>query len=718
MTQMTQLISEEPAQKAAFDFLLGGLATKASAAKKFGGPNFASALSRLVAGTVPQTTVAGFAARAAGSAAPKEGTSSIAPVRSPLPSSAPIDIASTLQRKVPAVACAALVSREDMSLSSTRSHSTEHASNETATKGRTERKKATTQKIATADTTPASEAAASSIAAAHQASLVAGTPMVATPSTQKVKHSTDAPSLQSTASTTTASDSSALAVQTKQIRHTVPSTARQSLESPAGFAISVPSPIDAPRKGEPRPPEPSVNTGVNIQTPPRQQIESKLVSTAPNTTVAGSRNSEHGSRPTRTTPTEVAPAIVQAPSVRQRPFEVPPASLSSSTTAAGTSNVQATTTRAASADSTAPKTLPLQADAILARDAMPKDAEARRPAAGRGDSPRMETTIRQDASPVIGRMATAFATPKETAPTANAQSAELRPPVDADSKATSTQQADAPKKSVRFSPFPGTAEGGKQMSEPVDPATIAARSFPAPFVAQRATSKVDAKDDSKKESVDKTGASETRKTTSHETTSAFRTAVDSRAESTGQSAEQASQSSHHRSSGIVASDATFPFQPKADSVAQTTFSSPDPGSGTSAPLHEQVAMSLLRFPDGTHEVELKLSPDKLGALTIELKVGNGTMEATVIAQTDEARTVLLRDEGILRDALAGQGIDLASFTVSLGGGQLSDEQRAAQADRDPGATGRRTPDADEATKANGSDSGPDDDPANPGHWIA
>lgn len=129
-------------------------------------------------------------------------------------------------------------------------------------------------------------------------------------------------------------------------------------------------------------------------------------------------------------------------------------------------------------------------------------------------------------------------------------------------------------------------------------------------------------------------------------------------------------------------------------------------------------MSLLRFPDGTHEVELKLSPDKLGALTIELKVGNGTMEATVIAQTDEARTVLLRDEGILRDALAGQGIDLASFTVSLGGGQLSDEQRAAQADRDPGATGRRTPDADEATKANGSDSGPDDDPANPGHWIA
>lgn len=99
-----------------------------------------------------------------------------------------------------------------------------------------------------------------------------------------------------------------------------------------------------------------------------------------------------------------------------------------------------------------------------------------------------------------------------------------------------------------------------------------------------------------------------------------------------------------------------------------------------APLHEQVTARLATLPDGAHEVALRLSPEHLGDLQIDLRLSGGRMDATVRAENPEAREALLRDVPALREALATNGITLSSFDVSLsGGGNLADQRAPQQA---------------------------------------
>jgi len=78
-------------------------------------------------------------------------------------------------------------------------------------------------------------------------------------------------------------------------------------------------------------------------------------------------------------------------------------------------------------------------------------------------------------------------------------------------------------------------------------------------------------------------------------------------------------------------------------------------------------------------LNLRLSPPELGSLRLELTVKDGVMNASLQAETDSARRVLLDHLPALRDRLAEQNIRIERFDVDVrreGGGSVDD--RTAQ----------------------------------------
>ncbi len=116
---------------------------------------------------------------------------------------------------------------------------------------------------------------------------------------------------------------------------------------------------------------------------------------------------------------------------------------------------------------------------------------------------------------------------------------------------------------------------------------------------------------------------------------------------------------------------TEPFRPAPEAVKPPPAGPP--------PLFEQVAMRISPLAEGLHEVEIRLEPDHLGKLTIDLRIQGGRVDALLQADNAEARAVLLREESSLRDALSSSGITLSSYTVSLAGNGAKEERRAFRA---------------------------------------
>ncbi len=153
---------------------------------------------------------------------------------------------------------------------------------------------------------------------------------------------------------------------------------------------------------------------------------------------------------------------------------------------------------------------------------------------------------------------------------------------------------------------------------------------------------------------------------------------------------------------------TEPFRPAAEAA------NPPPAG---PPLVEQVAVRISPLAEGLHEVEIRLEPDHLGKLTIDLRIQGGRVDALLQADNAEARAVLLREESSLRDALSSSGITLSSYTVSLAGNGAKEERRAFRA-----GTGEGDRTARRRTAESAALSGPDEPhPAGTGsatHWIA
>jgi hypothetical protein len=138
------------------------------------------------------------------------------------------------------------------------------------------------------------------------------------------------------------------------------------------------------------------------------------------------------------------------------------------------------------------------------------------------------------------------------------------------------------------------------------------------------------------------------------------------------------------------------------------------------PVFEQVGLRISPLADGVHEVEIRLVPDHLGRLKIDLKIQEGRVDARLQADNDEARAVLAREESALRESLSAGGITLSSYTVTLGGDAAKEERRAFRAGTgDEGRTGRkRSAEAVESTGTDETEGSPSGERGAAAHWIA
>lgn len=71
---------------------------------------------------------------------------------------------------------------------------------------------------------------------------------------------------------------------------------------------------------------------------------------------------------------------------------------------------------------------------------------------------------------------------------------------------------------------------------------------------------------------------------------------------------------------------------------------------------------------GTHNIELELSPAELGKISMRLEVRDGTVSAEIRTENSEARDLLNSGLAELKRNLEVHGIELDSFDVQLGGG--------------------------------------------------
>jgi len=88
------------------------------------------------------------------------------------------------------------------------------------------------------------------------------------------------------------------------------------------------------------------------------------------------------------------------------------------------------------------------------------------------------------------------------------------------------------------------------------------------------------------------------------------------------------------------------------------------------------SMAMRTQSDGTSEVRMRLSPEHLGEVTLNLKVDGSNVSATAVAQNADVRNALVAHQQQLARSLADSGLKLTSFSVNLsGGGAGNHDQR-------------------------------------------
>jgi flagellar hook-length control protein FliK len=145
-----------------------------------------------------------------------------------------------------------------------------------------------------------------------------------------------------------------------------------------------------------------------------------------------------------------------------------------------------------------------------------------------------------------------------------------------------------------------------------------------------------------------------------------------------------------------------------------------PGAPQPPPLFEQVAMRMTPLSDGAHDVEIRLVPEHLGKLRIELHIDSGRVDASVQADNSEARALLLREEPSLREALRSAGVTLSSFNVALSGEPWKEKRGGTQPNGDADSAphrGGKEERVEGAARVHGVDADPDGMNRTE-HWIA
>jgi flagellar hook-length control protein FliK len=132
--------------------------------------------------------------------------------------------------------------------------------------------------------------------------------------------------------------------------------------------------------------------------------------------------------------------------------------------------------------------------------------------------------------------------------------------------------------------------------------------------------------------------------------------------------------------------------PVVNTTVGTTPANPLPQAATTATpapvdanaVVDQVlqGISMRTLSDGSQSVRMRLVPESLGSVTVNLSVQGGSVNATMLAQNTDVRDALLANQQALARSLADAGLKLASFTVNLANnGQYQQQQQAYQQQR-------------------------------------
>jgi len=91
------------------------------------------------------------------------------------------------------------------------------------------------------------------------------------------------------------------------------------------------------------------------------------------------------------------------------------------------------------------------------------------------------------------------------------------------------------------------------------------------------------------------------------------------------------------------------------------------------------SISMRTLADGSQTVRMRLVPESLGSVTVNLQVQGSSVNATLVAQNSDVRDALLANQQMLTRSLADAGLKLSGFTVNLANqGNYQQQQSAYQ----------------------------------------
>ncbi len=145
--------------------------------------------------------------------------------------------------------------------------------------------------------------------------------------------------------------------------------------------------------------------------------------------------------------------------------------------------------------------------------------------------------------------------------------------------------------------------------------------------------------------------------------------------SVGSSAGSAISKSDGVSSNSLAARITAGQESTTGTTASTSAKSPTKDQANRAELTQQervrlvqrVARSFNRITAEGGQINLRLHPQNLGSLNMQVRIEGRTLSAKLTTETSAARDAILQDLPALRQRLADQGYDVAKFQVEVAG---------------------------------------------------
>jgi flagellar hook-length control protein FliK len=133
--------------------------------------------------------------------------------------------------------------------------------------------------------------------------------------------------------------------------------------------------------------------------------------------------------------------------------------------------------------------------------------------------------------------------------------------------------------------------------------------------------------------------------------------------------------------------------PGAAAVAVVARASSAPVPVTPVPDQlSSVILPAVRGGDGAYQVNIKLQPEELGVVHVELHLAAGTVNVSLHAEGDATRDMLRQNLGQLRQQLADGGLTTGQFDVGSGPG-ANPEETAPTASDGPADDQAETPPA-------------------------